>query len=292
MRRQDLSVLILYYLGCPGIRNLLVRLQGQSLTRFVTFHDIPNQAVDNFRAILRFLKHKTKVVSLDDYFVGKVSNDKINVVITFDDGYGSWITNVVPALQELQMPATFFISSGFLGLAKKDADAFIRDRLKADSKALVGLTKENVRQLADAGFTIGGHTCNHVNLGQMEDVTNLTREVVVDKQKLESIIGREIHYFAYPFGACRNPKIDLIGVLKGAGYKGAVTTAVGFNTAQTNCHLLCRELTGAPISLPVFKARVFGTYDAIRFLKSQANKLFSPSDGNHLKVEQENASSV
>jgi peptidoglycan/xylan/chitin deacetylase (PgdA/CDA1 family) len=59
-------------------------------------------------------------VSLDDFFSGRLSAEKINVVITFDDGYKSWVTNVLPALKELELPATFFVSSGFVGLTKED----------------------------------------------------------------------------------------------------------------------------------------------------------------------------
>ncbi len=102
----------------------------------------------------------------------------------------------------------------------------------------------------------------------------MLREVVWDKKRLESIVGKEIHYFAYPFGAYQNANVDPISVLKEAGYKGAVTTVAGFNTAETNAYLLHRELTGTPTPVCVFKARAFGAYDGVLFLKGWAKGVF------------------
>jgi peptidoglycan/xylan/chitin deacetylase (PgdA/CDA1 family) len=276
LSKQDLCLLAFYYLGFSGTRNLVLRFLGKSVARFVTFHDIPNGADSSFEAALRFLKENTNVISLDDYFARKLSCKRINVVITFDDGYKSWISKAVPALKEHGLPATFFVSSGFLSLSKEEEAEFIRSRLKTCRKTTGGLSAEDVRKIAQENFAIGGHTYNHVNLAEIQDRVELKREILLDKQRLESIIGKEIRYFAYPFGVHRNPNTDLIEVLKEAGYRGAVTTISGFNTAGSNSHLLCRELTGVPTPLCVLKARVRGTYDVVKILKNQAKKLFWP----------------
>jgi peptidoglycan/xylan/chitin deacetylase (PgdA/CDA1 family) len=259
--------MLFYYIGYPKIRNLLSKCRRKPVARFVTFHDILPEGEETFRQALRFLKQRTNVVSLDDYFAGRLCSDKVNVVVTFDDGYKSWISKAAPALRKLNMPATFFISSGFLGLSKEKEHEFAELRLKNKHNISGGLTEENVRELAEEGFTIGGHTCNHISLADIHDRTELLREITIDKQKLESIISEEIHYFSYPFGACRNANNDLIGILEEAGYRGAVTTVAGFNTTSTNRHLLHRELTGAPMPLCVFKARALGAYDAVSSLK-------------------------
>lgn len=272
IRKQDLTVLLFYYLGYPWVRNFLFRLQRKPVTRFVSFHDIPDEAEADFRAKLRFMKQHTNVVSLDDYFAGRLCWEKVNVVVTFDDGYKSWILKAAPALRELDIPATLFVSSGFLGLSKPQEEEFIRSRLRTNRKTIGGLTEEDVRQLAKQGFTIGGHTFNHANLSELHDRTELVREILSDKCKLESIIGQEVHYFAYPFGAYSNPDADLIGILKEAGYRGAVTTVSGFNTPSTDHHLLHRELTGPTTSLRVSKARILGASDAVNHLKKQASK--------------------
>ena len=72
IRRQDLSVLLLYCLGYSRIRNLILRLQRKPVARFVMFHDLPPEALGRFEANLHFLKRSTNVVSRDDFLSGRL----------------------------------------------------------------------------------------------------------------------------------------------------------------------------------------------------------------------------
>jgi peptidoglycan/xylan/chitin deacetylase (PgdA/CDA1 family) len=276
IRRQDLSVLSFYCLGYSRIRNLVIRLRREPVARFVTFHDLPPEALRSFEANLYFLKQRTNVVGLDDFFAGRLSSDKINVVITFDDGYQSWVTHAVPELKRLGLPATFFIASGFVGLSKKDEAEFMRSRLRLirDPRQLTGgLSVEDVRRLVDEGFTVGGHTLNHCNLTEIRDRSQVKYEIAEDKTRLEEITGAKIEYFAYPFGGYQHREMDLTEVLRESGYRGAVTTVSGFNNASTGPYLLHRELTPALMPGLVFRARAYGNYDAVRSLKQHINKM-------------------
>ena len=277
IRRQDLSVLFLYSLGYSKIRNWLLRLQHKPVAVFVYFHDLPPETIGCFRANLHFLKRSTNVISLDDFFSGRLSSEKINVVITFDDGYKSWITDAVPILKEMGLPATFFVTSGFVGLSKEDESEFMRSKLliKLRPGSITGgLNVEDVRKFVDEGFTVGGHTLNHCNLAGLRDSVQLKYEITEDKMRLERIIGKKIDYFAYPFGAYQNPEINLAEVLKESGYRGAVTTVSGFNSVGTSPYFLHREITYASMPGRVFRARVYGNYHVVRFLKRQANTIF------------------
>jgi len=171
------------------------------------------------------------------------------------------------ALKTLNLPATFFVSSGFVGLPKQREIEFLRSRLQVLKQTTGGLSADDLRRLSAEGFTIGGHTCNHMNLAQSYDLVELRKEILVDKQRLETIIGKEIHYFSYPFGLCYNARIDLAELLKEAGYKGAVTTASGLNRSGANPYLLSRELTPIPMAPCVFRARTLGAYEAVAFLR-------------------------
>ena len=272
LQRQDLFVLLPYYLGFSKVRNFIYRFQQKPVTRIVVFHDILPEALVYFKANLRFLKRHTNVVSLNDFFSSRLSANKINVIITFDDGYKSWVTHAIPALKELGLPATFFVTSGFVDLSKDDEAKFMRSSLfvmMGPRETSGGLRAEEVRRIVEEGFAIGGHTLNHCHLGKLRDRALAKREIVEDKMRLERITGERLRYFAYPTGSYHNSEIDLIGLLKEAGYRGAVTTISGFNGARSNPYQLHREITGASMTRPVFKARVTGSSDAIRFIKQR-----------------------
>lgn len=275
MRRQDILVSVLYSLGFSAIRNVLFRWGGKPVTRFITFHDIPDNATQ-FEANLSFLQRHTNVVGLDDFMLGKLSTRRINVVITFDDGYRSWVTRAQPVLKRLRLPATFFVSSGFVGLASAEQAHFVQSNLRlssAESYGVAGLSEQDLRELADAGFTIGGHTMTHVDLATVDEIDRLMREVVEDKHRLERIAGQPIDYFAYPFGSFRNPSHLLRPILAAAGYKAATTTLPGFNTLESDRYLLKRELTSPQMPGLVFRARVYGNTDGAQFLRRLLTQL-------------------
>jgi peptidoglycan/xylan/chitin deacetylase (PgdA/CDA1 family) len=270
MRRQDILLSMLYCIGFSDIRNFVLRLEKRPVTRFLVLHDVPKSASDAFEANLSFLKQGTNVVSLEDYIAGRLSSSRINVVITFDDGYRSWVTRVLPVLHKLGLPATFFVSSGFVDLPAADQKAFARSnlRLSPDKSAEAeGLSEQDLRELARAGFTIGGHTTTHADLGSIDDVDLLVREVVQDKRRLEQIVGQSIDYFAYPYGSFRNPNHLLPPILAAAGYKAAATTLPGFNASGSDPYLLKRELITAEMPALVFRARVYGNTDGVQFLR-------------------------
>lgn len=104
---------------------ILARLQTGRLT-ILTYHGltvgpipIPDPCmlpVDEFRAQMVYLKKHFDVVKLTDA-IGLLRDemlDRPTVVITFDDGYQSNHDLALPILEELSLPATIFLSTGYL----------------------------------------------------------------------------------------------------------------------------------------------------------------------------------
>jgi peptidoglycan/xylan/chitin deacetylase (PgdA/CDA1 family) len=256
---------LLYCLGFSRIRDATFRLLRIPVVRILAYHDVADGLAEEFRAQIAVLKAQTNVISLDDLFAGRVSRSRINVVITFDDGYRSWVDHVGPALGELGLPATFFVSSGLVG--RSAADPLLRENLRCDWEPTGCLDLEGIRGLAREGFTIGGHTRNHVNVGEIGDEAQLRCELLTDKAELERMIGTTVNYFAYPFGRYENSRIDVLRILQESGYRAAVTTMSGPNTLTTNRFLLRRDLVNPGLTMSAFKARVFGNHDPVMFVR-------------------------
>ncbi len=116
------------------------------------------------------------------------------IIISFDDALPGHML-AAQILRSRNLSATFFINSDLVG----------------DS---VHLSWEHVRSIASASMEIGGHTANHIHPLEM-NVIGLEHEIVADKQRIETEIGKPIVVFAYPFQE-RNEYTDT--VVERAGY--------------------------------------------------------------------------
>lgn len=120
--------------------------------------------------------------------------------------------------------------------------AALRDELgpidEADSVDLLSLTWEMIKEMRDAGVTIGSHTCSHALL------TNETPERTLEEMRgsrltLENKLGVEISHFAYPGG-----KFDagIAELAAKAGYRAAYTTSTRCDPANPSLTIPRRML--------------------------------------------------
>ena len=80
---------------------------------------------------------------------------------------------------------------------------------------------DQVTQMTRAGFAFGSHTLNHVRLAEA-DSTTVENEIVNSRGELESILGKPVLEFCYPWGQHNAGARQKV---RDAGYEVAVTTA-------------------------------------------------------------------
>jgi peptidoglycan/xylan/chitin deacetylase (PgdA/CDA1 family) len=134
-------------------------------------------------------------------------------VIHFDDCYKGVFTNAAPLLKSVQMPATAFIASGYVGknLAfPHDAEAY--------PFTFENLEEDEVLGLKELGFEIGAHTVQHLNLGEVS-MSRVQREVLGSRAHLEAITGQPVEFFSYPFGGRRDVSEEVREIVRSAGFK-------------------------------------------------------------------------
>ncbi len=84
------------------------------------------------------------------------------------------------------------------------------------------MNKEEIKQVADAGHTVGLHTYDHPNMKKVEGEEEWTRQITKPKTLLEEISGQKVEHFAYPFGLWNK---EAIAGLKAKGIKSAYILA-------------------------------------------------------------------
>ncbi|MFA6435360.1 MAG: polysaccharide deacetylase family protein [Elusimicrobiales bacterium] len=137
------------------------------------------------------------------------------VLITFDDAFESVRTRALPVLENYGFRAALFmVFSGFGRGAFWDGEP-------DDSPNLL-LGPGGLRELGGAGWLIGSHGVSHCNFRDL-DAPALAKEACRSKSGLEDALGREITWFAYPYGAY-TPAAKR--ALAEAGYK------IGFATEE------------------------------------------------------------
>ncbi len=103
---------------------------------------------------------------------------------------------------------------------------------------------KHVKAMSDAGVDIGGHTVNHPILARV-DGEAARREIETNRDHLTTLTGRQPLCFAYPNG---KPNLDYTsahaGMVTSAGYRAAVSTAVGVASEDAD-----------PFQLPRFMPR-------------------------------------
>jgi peptidoglycan/xylan/chitin deacetylase (PgdA/CDA1 family) len=197
------------------------------------------------------------------------------VLLTFDDGYQSWLRIAAPILARYSIPAVAFVCSGPVerrSLIWYDAIARTRgedevERLKAvpydqwktswaETRGSVDpqdpnacLSIDELRQLArQPGWEIGGHTDEHCILAQ-GNREQQWEEISTNRAKLQAWTGRDLTSFCYPNG---RPGIDFTAesreLVRQAGYRFAFCTRHGFATMKDEPLELPRMMMLAGIS--------------------------------------------
>ncbi len=141
--------------------------------------DLYDVSKENFYAQMSFLKE-----------------NKIDAVITFDDGELNNRTVAFPILKELGLKGFFFIIVKRVG-------------------RLGYMDWPHLKELIDAGMTVGSHGLTHEILTNLID-SQIEQELSASKSNLEMNLGVTIKDISIPRGFC-NEKI--LGMGYAAGYK-------------------------------------------------------------------------
>ena len=257
---RNLAISIISALGMSAAYRAYRRTRGP-LVRVIAFHDVKNNVW--FQEVIEMLIGHYHVISPEQFHAQEFDAQKINVLLTFDDGYQSWVDVCAPILKKNKLKALFFINSGLLDIAydSSKVSLYMKERLLLTPKA--PLTWDGSRTLLKEGHTIGGHSSNHYNLAVL-DQSVLESEINGDKKRTEEQLGVTLTDFAYPFGRKKNYNPNVFGVVKQAGYTWQYSAMSCFDTST---QVIPRTLIEKNQSMQSLKQWIEGGYDILTFLK-------------------------
>lgn len=224
------------YCGWVPLRDAVLWILGRSHVVIVYYHrigwvDFLSKPMREFRRDVSYLSRNYRCMTVGQLADLLASGEPIRgkvAVITFDDGYRDNCLAALPVLENAGVPATFFVSTGYIGTARTfphDQRALARGQsVREDWEKL---TWDDLRRMQDAGMEIGSHTVDHTDMGT-RDRALIRRELTQSLADLQRELGQRVRPFCFPWGKEANMSAEALEEIRAAGYRAAVTTLPGF----------------------------------------------------------------
>lgn len=176
------------------------------------YHGVPASTVANFIRQMEILATEAEVV-FADHCAAPLDPDRPQVAITFDDAFESVAVHAVPVLARLNLPATIFAPTAWLGQRAGWAMETPAQQSETvmSAAALAGLRSPLLR--------IGSHSLDHPRMAELSPAEQ-ARQAGDSRRALEDLCGTNIDEFAFPYGSINPAALQAV---QAAGYRHAYT---------------------------------------------------------------------
>ena len=222
--------------------NVLLGSRSRHALGIVTYHRIAYHVRDlpdplhNVRPE-RFREHMTGLLyrgyqiwplnRVIDFHLRNESLPKKTVVITFDDGFESVYTQAWPVLKELNLPATIFLNTAYLGSDEPfpfDAWGVAHHHNPyVPAESYRPLTIAQCHEMQKSGLVeLGAHTHTHEDFRGRP--TAFQHDLEINVERLRELFGLSDVTFAFPYGSPQLGYAD--SVMAEAARKAGVQTGL------------------------------------------------------------------
>jgi len=133
-------------------------------------------------------------------------------VITFDDAYGSLVSEALPVLTEVGAPSVVFVPTDYVG----GFNTF--DAGEEPDEPICSW--DDLATLARGGVSIQSHGVHHAAMSDL-DPSEQRIELEASRRALEAGMGTTIDLFAFPYGDAGTDPAAMAHAVRAAGYRAA-----------------------------------------------------------------------
>ncbi len=195
---RDISLLGL------GVFNPVRAYVKRNWFTFIMYHRVDPVLFEKHVAYLNTHYNITDLVCLQDFYENGASLPRNALFITLDDG---WRSNydLLPILEEKNLPVTIFLTTGLIGTTKKPAPIIdyyekpveeIKDVYPSESERTM-LSVDEIKEM-NTLVNFQAHGVNHHLSTYLSD-EQLKSELMESKNTIEGITGKPVYAFAYPY---------------------------------------------------------------------------------------------
>ncbi len=263
--------------------NIFNLFRNKNIIRILVYHHVEKKDFKKLSKQLKNLKKNCNFISPKQFENHLNKKDILkgrNLLVTFDDGFKSNFFVEKQVLDRLKIKAIFFVPSDFIKFnsikkSQKFLNNNILDHIKPkDFKKLRNMTINDLRTLLKKGHEIGCHTKTHANLGQINDISKLKKEIIKSSKFLKNVLKKNIKHFAFSYGNYKSMNYKSLKIAF-QNYEYIYSCLRGNNFYNYNKNLIKRDTVYLDSSNDLLKIFLSGFVDLKYFfqLKKLNNKI-------------------
>lgn len=211
--------------------------------RFRPFSVSPAQ----FREQMEWLlAHRFSPITVSDWRnVIKAGNQHLlqnPILITFDDGFEDFYTEAFPILDDLNIRATLYVTTGFIGKTSE----WLAKHGEGD-RPMMSWT--DLAYVQESGIEIGAHTVTHPQLDLLP-MGEARYEIIESRRVLDNRLKHPVTSFAYPHGYF---SADVRQAVIDAGYQSGAAVKNALSYVEDDPYALARVTILRDMSLAQFR---------------------------------------
>ena len=248
---------------------------GYQLVPILVYHNISAQdkgklsiASKTFHAQIKQLHtdgfHALTLTDFTAFTTGRRQLPRKSVLLTFDDGYKSFVQYARPILKDYAYGATLFVYSDFIGAGS-------------------ALSWQDLRTLSEQGFDVQAHSKTHTNLRRKEGESEaayakrIEAELAFPLTLYKKNLPRPVDALAYPYGEMDD---ELLAFVVKYGYGVAFTVRRQSNAAFASPLKISRSQIYADMTMKDFTKNLIVFQDEeVRVARKADGRMASAQGG-------------